>query len=195
MRLRRSRAAGMALVLAVHGLAIWLVWRALADREPAAPSWRTVVRLLPLPVPLQPAAEKPAPPAARRVDARPAAAAPAPVPVSSGELTAGAGDAPAAPGVGAAPAGPPAVAPLVLVPSREVLRGALANPATQDPRSNSPRPTAQERMAMAIDNQLCVREERLPDGSVRRWMGRLQRAVSNIEARTGHRGIDVSVCE
>lgn len=194
MRWRPSRAAGMLLVLAVHGVAVWLVWHSLASREPAAaPRW-TVLRLLPLP--MQPVAEKPAPPAARRVDARPAVTAPAPVPVAQGEPTQG--DAPvAAPavGAGAAPAGAPAAAPLVLVPSREVLRGALVNPATQDPRANSPRPTAEERMAMAIDNQLCVREERLPDGSVRRWMGRLKRTVSNIEARTGHRGIDVSVCE
>ncbi len=195
MRLRTSRAAGMVLVLLVHGVAVWLLWRSLAGREPASLPWRTVVRLLPLPA--QPAAaERPAPPAARPVEVRPVIVA-APEPLSQGESTQGeATAAPAAAGTGpAAPAGPPVAAPLVLKPSREVLRGALAHPATQDPRANSPRPSAEERMAMAIDPQLCVREERMPDGSVRRWMGRLKRAASAIEARTGHRGIDVSVCE
>ncbi|MGQ3050484.1 MAG: hypothetical protein ACT6S0_01750 [Roseateles sp.] len=183
----------MLLVLAVHGLAVWLIWRSLASREPAHAQRWTVIRWLPLP--LQPAAEKPAPPVARRADVRPAITGAAPAPVSQGE--AAQGDAPAQPsvGAGAARAGAPVAVPLVLLPSKEVLRGALANPATQDPRANSPRPTAEERMAMAIDNQLCVREERLPDGSVRRWMGRLKRTASAIETRTGHRGIDLSVCE
>jgi hypothetical protein len=194
MRLRASRAAGMLLVVCVHGAAVWLVWRSLASREPAAAVRWTVVQLLP--PSRRPAVERPAPPAARRAEVRPAVAVATPAPLSPGESAeADATAAQPAVGAGAAPAGAPAAAPLVLRPSREVLRGALANPATQDPRANSPRPTAEERMAMAIDNQLCVREERLPDGSVRRWMGRLKRTASAIEARTGHKGIDVGVCE
>jgi hypothetical protein len=100
----------------------------------------------------------------------------------------------AAPG-GAAMPGLAASGPSVLIlkPRRDVMLGALANPAVSDPRSNSPRPTFEERIAMGLDPELCVKLERLPDGSIQRSMGRLQNAQSAIQNThgTGARGIKV----
>ena len=71
--------------------------------------------------------------------------------------------------------------------------GALANPAVNDPRSNSPKPTFEERIAMGLDPELCVKLERLPDGSIQRSMGKAaERAIGHPEHHgTGARGIKV----
>lgn len=112
--------------------------------------------------------------------------------------------APATPGQGSegAPAASPlssATAPgpkgLDLKPSAEILRGALVNPATVDPRSNSPKPTFEERMAMGLDPSLCVKLDRDPDGTVRRRMGRLGRAQSLLQSSQGVGAQGLLVCE
>lgn len=94
-------------------------------------------------------------------------------------------------------AGPAASAArgLDLRPSAEVLRGALANPATLDPRSNSPKPTFEERIAMGLDPELCVKLVRDDDGVVRRRMGRLGRAQTLLQSSHGVTGDGVRVCE
>lgn len=84
---------------------------------------------------------------------------------------------------------------LDLKPSAEILRGALANPATTDPRSNSPKPTFEERIAMGLDPSLCVKLERDADGHVRRRMGRLVDALSSLQATQGVGAKGVKVCE
>lgn len=92
---------------------------------------------------------------------------------------------------GLAAAGPPA---LVLKPHRDVMLGALSNPAVNDPRSNSPKPTFEERIAMGLDPELCVKLERLPDGTVRRSMGRLANAQSAIQNTHGAGPHGIKVC-
>ncbi|XHS79935.1 hypothetical protein ACFJGW_08130 [Burkholderiaceae bacterium UC74_6] len=100
------------------------------------------------------------------------------------------GTAVATPGLAASgPAG------LNLAPSREVLRGALANPATSDPRSNSPKPTVEERIAMSLDPGLCLLAERLPDGTIRRRMSRWQRVQSTMSAVHGQGQGQARICE
>lgn len=84
---------------------------------------------------------------------------------------------------------------LDLKPSVEILRGALANPATTDPRSNSPKPTFEERIAMGLDPNLCVKLERDPEGHVRRRMGRLVEALSLLQASQGVGAKGATVCE
>jgi len=84
---------------------------------------------------------------------------------------------------------------LDLKPSAEILRGALANPATTDPRSNSPKPTFEERIAMGLDPSLCVKLERDPEGHVRRRMGRLVDALSLLQASQGVGAKGATVCE
>ena len=92
---------------------------------------------------------------------------------------------------GLAASGPAA---LVLRPHRDVMLGALSNPAVNDPRSNSPKPTFEERIAMGLDPELCVKLERFPDGSVRRSMGKLQRAQSAIQNTYGTGPHGIKVC-
>ena len=84
---------------------------------------------------------------------------------------------------------------LNLKPSPEILRGALANPATTDPRSNSPKPTFEERIAMGLDPSLCVKLERDAEGVVRRRMGRLVNATSLLQASHGVGAQGLLVCE
>jgi len=84
---------------------------------------------------------------------------------------------------------------LDLKPSAEILRGALPNPATTDPRSNAPKPTFEERIAMGLDPGLCVKLDRDPDGQVRRRMGRLVDALSLLQATHGVGTRGVKVCE
>lgn len=86
------------------------------------------------------------------------------------------------------------VSPLRLKPSQAALHGAFVHPATTDPRSNSPRATADERLAMAFDATLCVLEERLPDGTVRRAYGRRVDAAPSIQREQGVPGKKISVC-
>lgn len=115
--------------------------------SPEEPRWVPPLRMLPIPVvpEIAPAAESPpgesADGVARRADG-PGAMAQAPGTAASGALN--------------------------LRPSKQALMGGFANPAVVDPRANSPRPTAEERMAMAINPDICLKVERLPDGSERR---------------------------
>jgi hypothetical protein len=84
---------------------------------------------------------------------------------------------------------------LNLRPRIDVLRGALANPATTDPRSNSPRPTFEERIAMGLDPDLCVKLERDAQGVVTRRMGRMARVLSHLQATQGAGAKDVRTCQ
>jgi hypothetical protein len=93
-----------------------------------------------------------------------------------------------------APAGSAASGALVLTPSREVLRGALANPAVMDPRSNTPTPTFEERMAMGMNPDLCLKVERMPDGTQRRSLMRSVELPSTLQAEHGHKTALVRVC-
>lgn len=85
-------------------------------------------------------------------------------------------------------------APLRLAPSREAIQGAFANPAAVDPRANSPKPNSMERMAMAIDRDLCLLVDRAPDGSDRRRWGRYTEMAPAITEQTGLKGKPVRVC-
>lgn len=84
--------------------------------------------------------------------------------------------------------------PLVLTPSKEAIKGAFANPAVVDPRANSPRPNAEERMAMAIDPSLCLKVDRDPDGTERRSWSHYTEVVPAITQQTGLKGKPVRVC-
>lgn len=84
---------------------------------------------------------------------------------------------------------------LNLKPSAEILRGALTNPATTDPRSNSPKPTFEERIAMGLNPDLCVKFERDAEGVVHRRMGRMARTLTHLQATQGVGAKDVRTCE
>ncbi|MDY0748957.1 hypothetical protein SNE35_30950 [Paucibacter sp. R3-3] len=93
--------------------------------------------------------------------------------------------------------GPAASAPtgLSLKPSREVMRGALANLATSDPRSNTPKPTFEEKIAMGLDDTLCLKQERMPDGSVRRRLIHRSAGQTTLSATAGTKTGTILVCE
>ncbi|OWQ93483.1 hypothetical protein CDN99_03155 [Roseateles aquatilis] len=99
-----------------------------------------------------------------------------------------------APGSGLADGDPLSTGPLRLRPSREAIRGAFANPAVVDPRANSPRPTAEEKMAMAIDPELCLLVDRNADGTDRRRWGKYTMVAPAIQEQTGWKGKPVRVC-
>ncbi|MCE4554702.1 hypothetical protein [Pelomonas cellulosilytica] len=84
---------------------------------------------------------------------------------------------------------------LTLKPSREVMLGSLSNPATTDPRSNTPKPTFEERIAMGLDPELCVKVERLPNGEIRRRMGKMVNAQSAIQNTHGTGPHGIKVCQ
>jgi hypothetical protein len=86
-------------------------------------------------------------------------------------------------------------AALTLKPNRDVLLGSLSNPATEDPRSNSPKPTFEERIAMGLDPELCIKLERFPDGTIRRRMSRLVNAQSAIQNTHGTGPQGIKVCQ
>lgn len=111
---------------------------------------------------------------------------------AAGESAHGAAEGGAALSPGAAASG---AGTLNLRPSAQILRGALANPATTDPRSNSPRPTFEERIAMGLDPSLCVKLERDAEGQARRRMGRLVDAESLLQSTQGVGAKGVKVCE
>lgn len=201
-RLASSRRRQMAVwvVLAGHA-ALWML--VLHERRlPAAGSEARrslVLHLVPQPRPprervarmeaRQPASTSPA------VSLRQQPVLPA-TPDAEGPSAGGVGEPVAVAGSALSP-GMAAFAPgaLNLRPSPEVLRGALANPATTDPRSNSPKPTFEERIAMGLDPNLCVRLERDADGAVRRRMGRLVNATSLLQSTHGVGAKSVQVCE
>jgi hypothetical protein len=197
----RRRAVAASAVCLGHALLLLAVWQPRQAATGDVEVRRSVLILLPVQRRDRAVSKVAASPmAARRPVERPS---PRSEPVASVELPPGepVGVAPgsateAAPGgigvtlPGLAASGPPA---LVLKPHRDVMLGALANPAVNDPRSNSPKPTFEERIAMGLDPELCVKLERLPDGSIQRSMGRLQNAQSAIQNThgTGARGIKV----
>lgn len=179
-----------------HVLVLLAVWelRQAAPRGVADRARPVAIRLLPERRQRTPRAE-PAVPAARALPPRlplldaatpvePARVSSTLVPVAAA-ASAAAGDTAGHAGAGA-PAAAPAgggSAPLLLTPSREVLLGSLgSNPAVTDPRSNTPKPTFEERLAMGLNPALCVKLERLPDGSIRRSMGRWSSALTSAQA-------------
>lgn len=83
---------------------------------------------------------------------------------------------------------------LAMKPGREVLRGSLANPATQDPRTNTPRPSVEEKIALGLNPDLCLKEERMADGTVRRYLGKRQVVPTAAQAHTGVRTERIAVC-
>lgn len=98
-------------------------------------------------------------------------------------------------GAAAVPQGP-ASGPqrLAMKPGAEVLRGSLANPATQDPRTNTPRPSVEEKIALGLNPDLCLKEERMADGSVRRYLAKRQVVPTAAQAYTNVRTERIAVC-
>lgn len=197
----RRRPLTVCAVVAGHAALMLVIWQ--ARRLPVGGSElrpSVVLQLLPLRA-TGPQAARPFPPAVPAPGTRlavPSVTAPVLLPgVPAGEAVAP--DPAAAPGLpaGATTPGGAASGPQVLDlrPSRELLRGALVNPATLDPRSNSPKPTFEERLAMGLDPSLCVKLERDPDGTVRRRMGRLGRAQTLLQSTQGVGAMGASVCE
>lgn len=188
-------------MIAGHAALLLLAWQA-RRLPPGAAEVRPsmVVQLLPLRLPPRPENRlRPDTAPLRSLAALPNLPLPAPPTVSSEPALPGdaaRGDSPASTGAAAAPgtaaSGPRA---LDLRPSAAVLRGALVNPATLDPRSNSPKPTFEERIAMGLDPTLCVKLERDPDGTVRRRMGKLGRAQSLLQSTHGVGAQGLLVCE
>lgn len=197
----KRRQAALCAVVVGHAALLLLVWQArrlpagVADGQPTV-----VLRILPV----QLAAAVPerrwqAPPPALRPPVTGLILPPAVLASPGADAAVSAGAAPGSE-VAARPAGLPGTAAsgakgLDLKPTAEVLRGALVNPATVDPRSNSPKPTFEERIAMGLDPSLCVKLERDPDGTVRRRMGRLGRAQSQLQSTHGVGAQGLLVCE
>jgi len=214
-RLAWRRALVAAAVLVAHGVPVFVGWQTSlvvtrADESPVV----TWMHLLPDPVlrSVRQQAERsvvPAPPVPRSftVPSPGPGAAVEPAPVGSiGPITesqVGSPRAAALPGqvgldgaeVGVpVPASSAAPGALVLTPGREVLRESFANPGVLDPRSNTPVPTFEERIAMGMDPELCLKVERLPDGTTRRSMARRVEVPSAMQATHGVRTAPVRVC-
>jgi hypothetical protein len=175
-----GRTGVLVLVVAAHLALLWL-W---SPRLPSAqvPARRAALVII---VPPSPAAA-PEPGSDERVvsgssarkarEARPAAAI-------RGERAAVAPSAPssAEPVAAAAPASEPASAPKALdlaVRARDALRTSPLGAALNDPRSNTPRLSAGERMAQTLGTDTRVIEEIRPDGSVR-----IRQGNSCVDAR------------
>ncbi|UXH77232.1 hypothetical protein [Roseateles amylovorans] len=161
---------------------------------PPATSARLILQPLPtLPVPVLP------PPA---LAVPPETAAPIQAPSSHGAVgldgASVASPGAAASGVGRSgptgSTGPSGSTGLALAPSREVMRGALSNPAVNDPRANTPKPTFEEKIAMGLDPGLCLKTERLPDGTIRRTLSRWVEAQSTLSATYGSKTAPIRVC-
>lgn len=201
-RLASSRRRQMAVFVVLVGhAALWML--VLHERRlPAGGSEARRSLVLHLVPPPRPPRERAARVEARQPASTSAAASVRQLPVlpatpdADGASAGGVGEPVAAAGSALSP-GAAASAPgaLNLRPSSEALRGALANAATTDPRSNSPRPTFEERIAMGLDPNLCVKLERDADGFVRRRMGRLVNATSVLQATHGVGAKSVQVCE
>ncbi|MCA6215864.1 hypothetical protein KGA65_04815 [Ideonella sp. B7] len=82
---------------------------------------------------------------------------------------------------------------LALTPEDKVMQGTPKNPALTDPRSNTPKPTFEERFAIGMNPDLCVKVERLPDGSTRRSLVQRVR-VPTLAATRGVGAASVGVC-
>ncbi|MEO6276629.1 hypothetical protein [Roseateles sp.] len=200
LRPSRRRAVAASAVCLGHVLVFLAVWQA-RQALPREAEARTSVAVRLIAERRERAARAtPSPPARaaapRAVEQIPALA---PVEAAAGVSTAAAPSTSVEPGQGSAVAGLPGLAAsgpvaLVLKPQRDVMLGALANPAVNDPRSNSPKPTFEDRIAMGLDPELCVKLERLPGGSVRRSMGRLANAQSAIQNTYGTGAHGIKVC-
>ncbi len=181
---RPTRPASLALlVLALHALLLAGAWRLQAwqDRGPAAPAQAPLIVWLPgAPRPALPAAKPPEQP--EQPQAAPAQRAPATPPRALREPQAITWPAsPAEPGLDAVAQPPVSAAPAVPAPAAAgpvpplnlaLPRGASApwrgrNPALDDPRSNTPPPTLESRIAKALGGVDGIQEFRLEDGSVR----------------------------
>jgi len=208
------RAVAAAAVLGAHLLVLLAIWqmKAATSAQLRETTREITLRLLPLPAeprarqPLDRKFERQLTEALRpreRVDRVPAPAPPRitllPPPSDAGARTPLPGSgavgldgtvAAAAPGLAAS--GPHG---LNLTPSRDVLRGALANPATSDPRSNSPVPTFEERITMGLDPDACLLTERLPDGTIRRRMSKYRRVQSTMSAVHAQGQGSARICE
>ncbi|MFG6430475.1 hypothetical protein [Roseateles sp. LYH14W] len=183
-------------VLMAHAAVLLLLWQ--GRRSPvggAEASQALVLRLVPPPSPRRTPVERPQAvvvPVEIRVIVPPEFVIATGAVASPDGATATVG----AHGVVPSPAQPASSSgPLNLRPRIEVLRGALANPATTDPRSNSPRPTFEERIAMGLDPDLCVKLERDAQGLVTRRMGRMARTLTHLQATQGAGAKDVRTCQ
>ena len=151
--------------------------RVQAAAAPAVPATPTTPRAS-MPAQVVAGLRPPDVPAAAVSEHAPVPAPPAPA-ASAGDAGAPAAD----PGGATATAAGRDAAELSLKPSREVLLGSLgSNAAVNDPRSNTPRPTFEERIAMALNPELCVKVERLPDGTIRRSMGKWRSVLSTAQS-------------
>lgn len=194
----RPRAVMLA-VLMGHAVLLLLFWQ--ARLQPATSSEARRALAVRLVASVQPPRPRRAPAGAPHSPGPPANVSPLAPPDFTVAATTAAG-----PGADAVPAGTPGTppsparaasgsAPLDLRPRAEVLRGALANPATTDPRSNTPRPTVEERIAMALNPELCVKLERDAQGVVTRRMGRMVGTLTHLQATLGVGAMSVSTCQ
>lgn len=213
------RALGLSAVVLIHGAIVLVAWQlrtsarhvnaqarlttmrlidrhiAPPDTVPASPASPADAARSSLAVPLPALSPALLPMPAIEVQPAPSSAAMSPAPAVDASPAAQGrvgldGRAVSSPGTAAsAPIG------LALKPSRAVLRGALANLATSDPRSNSPKPTFEEKIAMGLDATLCLKQERLPDGSVRRRLVHLSDGQTTLSATAGMKTGTIRVCE
>jgi hypothetical protein len=198
---QRRRAVLLA-VLMGHAVLLLLCWQ--ARLQPAAVNEARRALALQLVTPAQPPRPRRAPAGAPHPLGLPANVPPLAPPdftvavttaVGPGAVAAPSG-APSTPGMAAAPARPASGGtPLELRPRAEVLRGALANPAASDPRSNTPWPTVEERIAMGLNPELCVKLERDAQGVVTRRMGRMVGTLTHLQATLGVGAMSVSTCQ
>jgi hypothetical protein len=164
-----SKNGVLALVVAAH---VALLWR-WSPNEPSAPmpGRQTTLVVIALPPPAaapeprsdervvsRPSRSKTSEPPLARAGRREAAPVFSPAPISVGPMAA------AAPGSESASAPKPLD---LVVRARDALRPSPLGAALNDARSNTPRPSAGERMAQTLGTDTRLREEIRPDGSVR----------------------------
>ena len=194
----RRRAAAASAVLGAHVVVLFAIWEM---KVAAAPQARDAVRDITLRLlskPVEPRmrerVEPPLQPALPRISLLPPPQMTEGLgpPVVQGASSIGLDGTASAAAPGLPASGPRG---LNLTPSRDVLRGALANPATSDPRSNSPVPTFEERIAMGLDPDLCLLTERMPDGSTRRRLTKYKRVQSTMSAVHAQGQGSARICE
>lgn len=144
-----ARWVARALVVALHAAVLLALWlhRAPRPEPPAERRWTSVRLIAPARPPATPAPRAataaPRPPAATRAEARPADT-PEDLPAPAAATT------PPPPAVTAPPPEPPRTAlRLTLPPGYAASSAAARNPALGDPRSNTARPTLEDRIADA----------------------------------------------
>ncbi|MFG6486299.1 hypothetical protein ACG04R_06430 [Roseateles sp. BYS78W] len=193
--MRRRRAIAASAVCASHVLVLLAAWqvRQSAPRDDAGAREPISIRLIPerrehaarAQAAAAPAVTPPRRPVVEPArPAEPTAVSSVLVPVPAAAASAGVADAAGMGSVASAASGSAGqAASLSLKPSREVLLGSLgSNEAVHDPRSNTPKPTFEERIAMGLNPELCVKVERLPDGTIKRSMGKWRGVPSTAQA-------------